>query len=68
MQRIRRKELRAGGSMGSNQTGNLSLQLRNMTSVEKEKLMVNHTFPSKEILLIRIAEEANHTGVNISVK
>ena len=68
MQRIRRKELRAGGSMGSNHTGHLSPQLRNMTTVEREKLMVNDTFPSKEILLIRIAEEANLTGVNISVK
>jgi hypothetical protein len=54
--------------MGSNHTGNLSPQLRNMTSVEKDKLMVNHTFPSKEILLIRIAEEANLSGINVSVK
>ena len=68
MQRIRRKELRAGGSMGSNHTGHLSPQLRNMATVEREKMTVNDTFPSKEILLIRIAEEANLTGVNISVK
>ena len=68
IQRLRRKELRAGGIMGSNHTGNLSPQLRNMTSVEKDKLMVNHTFPSKEILLIRIAEEANLSGINVSVK
>ncbi len=68
IQRLRRKELRAGGIMGSNHTGNLYPQLHNMTSVEKDKLMVNHTFPSKEILLICIAKEANQSGINVSVK
>ena len=51
MQRIRRRELRAGGSMGSNHTGHLSPQLRNMTSVESEPLMVNHMFPSRRYCL-----------------
>ena len=54
--------------MGSNHTGILYPQLRNMTSVEKDQLMVNHTFPSKEILLICIAKEANLSGIKVSVK
>jgi hypothetical protein len=39
-----------------------------MTSVESDPLLVDHTFPSKEILIICIAEEANLSGINISVK
>ena len=66
--RDRRKELRDGGNMGSNHTGILYPQLRNMTSVESDPLLVDHTFPSKEILFIRIAEEANLSEINVSVK
>ena len=68
VQRLRRKELRTTGNMGSNHTGNLDPQLRTMTSVESNPLLVDHTFPSKEILFIRIAEEANVSGNNVSVK
>ena len=51
IQRLQRKELRAGGIMGSNHTGILYPQLRNMTSVESEPLMVNHMFPSRRYCL-----------------
>jgi hypothetical protein len=68
VQRLRRKELRDSGNMGSNHTGVLYPQLRNMTSVESDPLLVDHTFPSKDILFIRIAEEANLSGINVSVK
>ena len=43
VQHQQRKELRDSGNMGSNHTGILYPQLRNMTSsVEKDQLMVNH--------------------------
>ena len=40
-------------------TGVLNKRLRTMTEVEDTPLKVNDTFPPKEILLIRTAEEAN---------
>ena len=66
--RLRRKELRTTGNMGSNHTGNLDPQLQTMTSVESNLLLVDHMFPSKEILFIRIAEEANVSGNNVNIK
>ena len=40
-----------------------------MTSVESDPLLVDHTFLSKkDILFIRIAEEANLSGINVSVE
>ena len=36
-----------------------------MADVQKGRLEVNHTFPDKNILLMRVAEEANLRGVNI---
>jgi hypothetical protein len=35
-----------------------------MVDVQKCWLEVNHTFPDKEILVLRVAEEANLRGVN----
>ena len=43
-------------------TGVLNERLRTMTEVEDSPLKVEDTFPSKEILLIRTAEEANFSG------
>ena len=45
-------------------SGCLALFLRPMTDVEKGRLEVNHTFPDKEMLLMRVAEEANLRGIN----
>jgi hypothetical protein len=39
-----------------------------MTEVESLPLLVNHTFPTRELLNLRIAEEANLYGCNITVK
>ncbi len=49
-------------------TGVLNERLRTMTEVEDTPLKVEDTFPSKEILLIRTAEEANFSGCSTSAK
>ena len=46
-------------------SGCLSLFLWPMADVQKGHLEVNHTFPDKKILLMRVAEEANLGGVNL---
>jgi len=43
-------------------------QLRMMTEVQASPLVVGHTFYDKEILLLRIAEEANLSGCQVSLK
>ena len=45
-------------------SGCLTLGLRTMVDVQKCRLEVNHTFPDKEILVLRVAEEANLQGIN----
>jgi hypothetical protein len=35
-----------------------------MVDVQKCRLEVNHTIPDKEILVLRVAEEANLRGIN----
>ncbi len=42
----------------------LTLGLRTMADVQKCRLEVNHTFPDKEVLVLRVAEEANLRGIN----
>ena len=51
----------------SRYTGCNSDQLQPMTEVEAGPLLVNHTFSSKDILHLRIAEEANLRGIVIRV-
>jgi hypothetical protein len=45
-------------------TGCLSLTLRPMTEVILFWLDVNHNFPNKKILTMRVAKEANLRGIN----
>jgi hypothetical protein len=45
-------------------TGCLSPTLRPMTEVISFQLDVNHNFPDKEILTLRVAKEANLHGIN----
>jgi hypothetical protein len=45
-------------------SGCLTLGLRTMADVQKCRLEVNHTFPDKEVLVLRVAEEANLRGIN----
>ena len=40
-------------------SGCLTLGLRKMVDFQKCRLKVNHTFPDKEILVLRVAKEAN---------
>jgi hypothetical protein len=46
-------------------SGCLSLFLQPIADVQKGRLEVNHTFPDKNILLMRVAKEANLRGVNL---
>ena len=39
-----------------------------MSDVEVTPLLIGHTFPAKEILLIRIVEEANFCGCQITIQ
>ena len=45
-------------------SGCLTLGLRTMVDVQKCRLEANHTFPDKDILVLRVAEEANLRGIN----
>ncbi len=46
-------------------SGVLFTQLRTMSEVESSPLMVDHTFPLKELFLLCIAEEANFSGCQV---
>jgi hypothetical protein len=46
-------------------SGCLALFLQPMADVQKGRLEANHTFPDKNILLMRVAKEANLQGVNL---
>jgi hypothetical protein len=45
-------------------SGCLTLGLHTMVDVQKCRLEVNHNFPDKEILVLRVAKEANLRGIN----
>ena len=49
-------------------TGVCDVTIRLMTEVELHPLELGHTFPTKDICLMRIAEEANLWGVRILMK
>jgi hypothetical protein len=49
-------------------SGVLTDLLRMMTEVQASPLLVGHTFPDKELLLLRMAEEANLSGCRVSSK
>jgi hypothetical protein len=46
----------------------LGIKTGTMTDVESSPLMLDHTFPTKEVLLLRITEEANLSGCHVSSK
>ena len=39
-----------------------------MTDVEMSPILIGHMFPTKKVLLIRIAEEANFCGCQIAIQ
>jgi hypothetical protein len=47
-------------------SGVLYPQLCKMTEVKSSPLLVDHTFPLKELLLLRIAKEANFSGCQVA--
>ena len=49
-------------------TGVVSGMMRSMTEVHSSWLQVGHTFPTKKMLLLRIAEYANLFGVRTTIK
>ena len=49
-------------------SGVLTDVLRMMTEVQTSPLLVDHTFPDKELLLLCIGEEANLSGCRVSCK
>ncbi len=73
--KICRAKRKAKSSMGESlakfegdYTGVCMDLLRPMTEVALFPLMEGHTYPNKEILLMRIAEEANILGVQVGIK
>ncbi len=48
-------------------TGVLADKMRLMTQVEESPMKVGHNYPNKELVLLRIAEEANLSGCMISI-
>ena len=51
----------------SEYTGDQSPHIRVMSVVEHRRLMQGHTFPDKETLMIRVAEEANYRNIKVKV-
>ena len=50
---------------GNTFTGCIDTTLRRMVDVRKAPLLLGHTFPFKDMLMMRIAEEANLYGVRV---
>ena len=48
-------------------SGDQSPTIRKMTVVEQRRLVVGHNFPTRSLLLLRIAEEANLRFIHISI-
>jgi len=65
----RKKKLRSPNKRAVTEyTGDQHPTLRTMVQVEKARLAKGQTFESREILLLRIKEEANLRGISIKVQ
>ena len=67
MQREHRTLLGSNAATEIEYSGVVDARLWLMLDVEVTPLLKEHTFPTKEILLIRIAEEANFCGCHIAI-
>ncbi len=67
MQREQRTLFGSNATTEVEYSGVVDAQLWLMLDVEVTPLLKGHTFPTKEILLIRIAEEANFCGCQIAI-
>jgi hypothetical protein len=68
--KVQREQRMLFGSNAANEikySGVSDAGLRLMMDVEVTPLLKGHTFPTKEILLIRIAKEANYCGCQIAI-
>ena len=67
MQREHRMLFGSNAATEIEYSGVVDARLWLMLDVEVTPLLKGHTFPTKEILLIRIAEEANFCGCQIAI-
>jgi hypothetical protein len=67
MQREHRRLFGSNAATEIEYSGVVDARLQLMLDVEGTPLVKGHTFPTKEILLIRIAEEANFCGCQIAI-
>ncbi len=67
MQREHRTLFGSNATTEIEYSGVVDARLWLMSDVEGTPLLKGHTFPTKEILLIRIAEEANFSGCQIAI-
>jgi hypothetical protein len=65
--KLAREGVEGGGVNPSDFKGWNVERLRTMDEVETHPLKVGHTFSSRDILYLRVAEEANHRGIVIRV-
>ena len=61
------KRRKSGGDDGIDYTGVATDRLRLMTTVEEAPICVGHNYPTKEILMMRIAEEANLKNCEVAI-
>ena len=71
--KVQRERRKSFGTMAQpsdivEHSGVLTDRLRMMTEVQTSPLLVDHTFPDKELLLLCIGEEANLSGCRVSCK
>jgi hypothetical protein len=67
MQREHRTLFGSNGATKIEYSGVADARIRLMLDVEVTPLLKGHTFPTKEMLLIQIAEEANFCGCHIAI-
>jgi hypothetical protein len=67
MQREHRMLFGSNAATEIEYSGVVDTRLRLMLNMEVTKLLKGHTFPTKEILLIQITEEANFCGCQIAI-
>jgi hypothetical protein len=67
MQREHRTLFGSNAATEIEYSGVVDARLRLMLDVEVNLLLKGHTFPTNEILLIQIAEEANFCGCQIAI-
>jgi len=65
--RLKAKKLTTKGG-GGLLSGDQTKQLRPMSEVEKARLSVGNIFQSKDVVVLRIAEEANLGGISTRVQ